>query len=220
MIKRCLRSIGRWFKYYWRDVLSTLGTIICVFVVFAFGFILCFTLARDEILYWENMTTAPEPGSCSLCEQGEGRKYHAPCIINLSTGEIAELSVYEPHPTEIGEVSTVLKTGFFSYSYAAGANKMQNQELEKCEATLPKDLEPINPTHFCYNCRRLLADTDKKGYVLVDLYDPDNITVYKIWDGAKYTIRGYLVTAHKNENRNFIVEIHGLLNLADANQEF
>lgn len=211
MIKQCFKSAGRWLKYYWKDMLSWLITILGFFAVFAFGFFLCFILARDEILYWKNMTTAPEPEVCVLCRNGDGEKIHAPCIINLSTGEMAELNVYEPHPTEQGEVSTELKKGSFSYSRGAGANIMRNQESEFCEATLPKDWEKINPAHFCYECRRIISNLDKKGYIIADLYDPETVAVYKVWDGAKYEIRDYLVTVNKNENRSFEVEVHGLL---------
>ena len=55
------------------------------------------------------MVESPEPEVCALCRNGERVKIHAPCIINLSTDQIAELSVYNPDPDEIGEVSTELK---------------------------------------------------------------------------------------------------------------
>lgn len=76
--------------------------------IFAFNFFFCFILARDEIIYLERMIESPEPEICAFCRNGEGEKIHAPCIVNLSTGEVVELSVYEPHPTELGEVSTEL----------------------------------------------------------------------------------------------------------------
>ena len=157
------------------------------------------------------MTTTPEPEVCALCRNGEGEQIHAPCIINLSTGEVAELSVYDPHPTELGEVSTELNKGYFSYYGGAGANIMRNQESELCRATLPKESGKINPANFCYECRRIITDLDKDGYIIADMYDPDNVTVYKVWNGAKYEIRDYLVTVNKTENKNLEVQVHGLL---------
>ena len=178
-------------------------------VVFVLGFSLCFIIARDEVLYWEQMTSTPEPEVCSLCHNGEGEKIHAPCIINLANGEIAELSVYEPHPTEAGEVTAAVKKGYFTITTKADANIKRNHESELCEATLPKESERINPLYFCYECRRIVAELDREGYVLADLYDPGNVKAYKVWDGAKYEIRDYLVTINKNENK--ILEVHGLL---------
>jgi hypothetical protein len=212
MFIKCIKSIGRWFKYYWKDLLSWVITIIGTLGIFAFGFILCLILARGEIIYLESMVESPEPVVCALCRNGDGVKIHAPCIINLSTGEVAELSVYEPDPNVTGEVMTELNKGYFSFFGGAGANIMQNQEKELCEATLPKDEKKMDPRHFCYNCRRIIADIDKNGYVIADMYDPKAVSVFKVWDGAKYEIRDYLVTVNKNENRCFEIEVHGLLN--------
>jgi len=157
------------------------------------------------------MVESPEPEVCALCRNGNGVKIHAPCIINLSTGEVAELNVYEPDPNVTGEVTTELNKGYFSFYSSAGANIMRNQENELCEATLPEDKKMIVPGHFCYNCRRIIADIDKNGYVIADMYDPEAVSVFKVWDGAKYEIRDYLVTVNKNENRCFEIEVHGLL---------
>ena len=211
MLKYYFGRLGRWLKRSWKDILSWVITIVCVLAVFVMGFAFCFILARDEILYWENMTTAPTPEVCALCRNGDGEKIHAPCIVNLSTGEVAELSVYEPHPTEVGEVLTELKTGYFTYHGAAGANIMRNHESEFCRATLPRELEKINPVYFCYECRRIISDLDKDGYIIADMYDPNSVSVYQIWNGAKYEIRDYLITVNKTENKCLEVEVHGLL---------
>ena len=43
----------------------------------------------------------------------------------------------------------------------------------------------------------------------MDLYDDESIGAFKIYDGGKYTIRDYIVTVHKDENRRMVVEVHG-----------
>ena len=139
MIKNFFGRINRWLRNYWKDILSWIMVIVSYLAVFAFGFLLFLIVVKDEVVYMESMIESPEPEVCALCRNKEGKKIHAPCIINLSTGEIAELSVYQPHPSEIGEVSAELKKGYFSFSSGAGANIMQNPENEFCEATLPKD---------------------------------------------------------------------------------
>ena len=214
-MKCTFNNIGRWIRYYWKDVLSFIGALLVLLFFFVFGFFFCFILARDEIIYLESMVESPKPEVCALCRNGEGEKIHAPCIVNLSTGEVAELSVYEHHPTEPGEVSTELEKGYFSYYGVAGASIMCNPESEYCRVTLPKELEIITPAHFCYECRRIITDIDKDGYVLADMYDPETVAVYKIWNGAKYEIRDYLVTVNKTETKSLEIEVHGLLEQED-----
>ena len=59
----------------------------------------------------------PEPEQCSLCA---GLPCHAPCIINLSTGEMLELAVYEPHPFIAGELAEEQQSETFSFVRGAG----------------------------------------------------------------------------------------------------
>ena len=73
----------------------------------------------------------------------------------------------------------------------------------------------IDPGHFCYECRRILSYIDREGYIIADLYNPKEVKTYKVWDGAKYEIRDYLVTVNRNENKSFEVEVHGLLEQAN-----
>jgi len=37
------------------------------------------------------------------------------------------------------------------------------------------------------------------------------VSIYRVWDGAKYEIQDYLVTDNKTETKNFDNEVHGLL---------
>ncbi|MBQ3257087.1 MAG: hypothetical protein IJA67_06725 [Oscillospiraceae bacterium] len=148
---------------------------------------------------------------CALCRNQAGAKVHAPCIVNLATGEVSELSVYDPHPTEIGEVTAAPKKGYTSFFTGAGAMIQQNPDLEYCEATLPRKEEPIEPGHFCYECRRILTEPDRNGYVIADMYNPEAVEVYTVWDGAKYEIRDYLVTVNRTDSGALEIEVHGLL---------
>lgn len=43
--------------------------------------------------------------SSALCQNGEGIRYHAPCLANLPTGEVGVLAVYAQHPPRlVGEI--------------------------------------------------------------------------------------------------------------------
>lgn len=50
---------------------------------------------------------------------------------------------------------------------------------------------------------------DKDGYVIANLYDPENISVFKVSAGAEYRIRDYLVTVEKLDERNLVVAVQG-----------
>lgn len=68
------------------------------------------------------------------------------------------------------------------------------------------------PAHFCHDCRALLAETATEGYVLLDLYDLEDIRAFVIEDGAEYTIRDYTVSIYKDkENGGLFVEVTGHL---------
>lgn len=198
---------------HWRGIVCTILIIMFALATFAGGFYLCHYLTKEVAVMWKTIALAPEPEKCSLCEVGIN--HHAPCLINISSGKLVELAVYEPHPEKIGEISDELSTGFISFNYGAGTNTVRNPGTETCKATLPKEIEPLNAAHFCYECRRKIADTAYEGYVLADMYNLDNITIYKVDDGATYTIRDYLVTVRLDENRYTVVETHGLLGLCE-----
>ena len=111
MVLNSLKRIAYWFADYWKDILLTVLLVAVILGAFFGGFYLCWEGARDQVMFWEAMTTAPEPTSCALCGTDRDVKHHAPCIVNLSSGEIAELNVYQPHPTIPGEVTDEIKTG-------------------------------------------------------------------------------------------------------------
>lgn len=204
-------SICKWIKTHLADLLTVFLVLFACIAAFGVGYILCLFQFRDDVLYYETMISAPEPRACVLCRNQTGTKIHAPCIVNLATGEVAELSVYAPHPTDAGEVTAAPKKGYTSFFTDAGAMIQQNPDLEYCEATLPRKEGSIDPGHFCYECRRILAEPYRNGYVIADMYNPEAVEVYTVWDGAKYEIRDYLVTVNRTDSGALEIEVHGLL---------
>ena len=53
-----------------------------------------------------------QPDECVLCGSGDREVYHAPVIVNLSTGEVSEMRVYDPSMTgrnnEISKTQTMM----------------------------------------------------------------------------------------------------------------
>ena len=79
-------------------------------------------------------------------------------------------------------------------------------------AHIGEEVGKIAPALFCHDCRALLADTATEGYVLLDMYDLENIQAFAVEAGAGYTIRDYTVSIYKDkETRSLKVEVTGHL---------
>lgn len=152
----------------------------------------------------------PEPEICALCGNGEGRRYHAPCVLERSTGLLAELAVYEPEPTRAGELAPVQDLDYHVFQAACGGRVARavdrTPDLQRCTAYVPdSDAEP-DERPFCHACRKLLAGAGKGEYVLVDLYDLRRITVYPLKVGGACRIREYTVTVCRS-GEHYQVEV-------------
>lgn len=152
--------------------------------------------------------TSSAPEQCPLCT---AVRYHAPCLINLSTGQIGELTVYDPHPYLEGEIAEVQQTGTFFFLPCIGTMGWRDTSAHACHLALPTEYKPMNPKLFCQNCQSLLSSFSYDGYALLDLYHLNKIQIYPIFDGANYTIRCYAVSISANNNSpNFLIDVTGL----------
>ena len=132
-----------------------------------------------------------EPDRCPLCEF---IKSHAPCIVNIETGEVVELALYQPHYSLVGEIAELQTDSTFSFVSAAGAKGTRISSPYKMELDVPKAVEPLCKTAFCKSCRTLLTGADSR-YVLADLYAPGNPVIYPVIDGLDVKMRCYEATA-------------------------
>ena len=130
------------------------------------------------------------PERCSLCDD---LSRHAPCIINLSTGEKLELEIYDPHPSLVGEIAEEQRGGYFSFVRGAGVEGYK-LGAESVTITIPVKFDKMDQRYFCNDCREQLADLKQSGYALVDLKNVDQPTIYSIEDGNSFSIRCYEVT--------------------------
>ena len=150
----------------------------------------------------------PEPERCSLCDD---LSRHAPCIINLSTGEKLELDVYEPHPFRVGEIAEEQRGGYFSFVWGAGVEGYK-LGAESVTITIPVKADRLDQQYFCNHCRNLLADYKNQGYALVDLKDSKCPVIYAINDGMKATFRCYKISVQEiKEDRKYEITIIGTL---------
>lgn len=143
----------------------------------------------------------PEPEICALCGNGEGQRYQAPCILECSTGLLAELAspvedLANPGELHVFNLACGGRVGV-SVDRAAG--------VETCTAQLPGAGGRTKRSLFCRECRELLAVAGKSGYVLADLHDLRHVAVNPITAGAVFQLRGYMVSIFE-EGERFWVE--------------
>ena len=167
--------------------------------------------ATDRKAYaalWEAMAGLPDPERCALC--AEGRPYQAPCLVNLSTGQMGEMRVYTYGPTQEGKLDPreAQCSGTLHFQPCAGLTAIRDAGLHTCQVSLPKERDLMDPALFCRECRQLLAGAGLEGYVIVDLYDLDHIRAYPIRSGI---IRGYRISTHSCRGGDTELCVTGLL---------
>lgn len=157
---------------------------------------------------WEAIEDLPDPERCALC--GGKRRYHAPCLLELSTGQIVEMVVYTPHRSVQGELAPMEKqqTGTLDFYFCAGLMGVNDTSNHTFKITLPGERKLMNPALFCRECRQLLAEVGIEGYVIVDLYDPDHIQAYPLQDQV---IRDYRISVTDGTNGALESCVTGLL---------
>lgn len=145
---------------------------------------------------------------CSICGH---LKCHAPCILNLSTGEIKALELYMPHDQEVGELAEEQTGGTFSFISVAGLHGVKLTDPWYIELEVPMVGNKKRPSNFCNSCRQRLENY-KAGFVLMDIYDLAGPLIYRIEDGASYEMRCYKIVISANqEKESFLLRVDGTL---------
>ncbi len=209
-MKAAIKEYGEKLYKYRRDIVETMGIGILLTASFLFGVFLRGIVADRDMALWKSFVLTPESEICALC--GSGIPYHAPVLLNLSTGEAGEIRVYDPDPRHRYELAEEQSTGTFSLLHIAGAAGYRDTSNHTCCVTLPEKESPIDPALFCRDCRALLADTAAEGYILADLYNLRDMKVYAIKDNVKYTIRDYDISiSTRTETGGLSINVTGLL---------
>ena len=119
---------------------------------------------------------------CYLCQ---GIPYEAPCLVDLSTGNVAPLTVSE---------------NFDVVSFQILGNARIEQRPGETHATIPAEPKPVNTGMFCEDCMPRISATPNRGYVLADLSDFSRIQLYPVEGGEANTIRGYDIFIHADDD--------------------
>lgn len=141
---------------------------------------------------------------CPLCRE---KNCHAPCLVNLKTGEYAELVVYDDRFLDLyGRKDE----GVYYYLKKAGADIYLFTMDESTTAYVSKRRSEVHPIAFCWSCRKKLCKFQEDGYVLASCYDGEPLTFYPVEEGAKYKIRCYTVAVEWDEHfRKMKIVVNG-----------
>ena len=127
-----------------------------------------------------------DPAHCALCEAPES---DVPCILDLHSGEVAELRI------STDELSDDPSTFTFSFMDVLGNTGYRDTGARMCKVTLPQDNLRLLPSCFCRDCREKLQSVRKDHYAVLDTASKN---VYPLQESS-LTISEYSVTIAKEE---------------------
>ena len=136
-----------------------------------------------------------EPAECVLCD---AFPRHAPCIVDLNTGELRELEIYQPHHTKVAELSDEQYGGYLSL-LSCGEISGVLLGADRVELEAPANASGMVEGIFCKGCRELLKDNKCQGYILADLRNPETPNVWRIKAGTTFSVRCYDVEISKSD---------------------
>lgn len=149
---------------------------------------------------------------CCLCDSF---RFHAPCLVDLETGDLIELDLYFPHETKVSELAEVQEDMSSTFSFVRLGNitgtKLTGSKV--IEFGVPIADKTNNPA-LCKDCRELLQAGYKGRYVLADLYDMEIKELIPIVANTSIDLRCYEITMVENTEKNEInVTIQGTLDI-------
>lgn len=188
--------------------LFTLGIAAAAIAAFALGWRAGATAAERNLYAALWTADRPDPDRCALC--GGRVRYHAPCLLDASSGQLGEMQVYAPHPSRQGELAPMAEqpTGTFRFQPCAGLMGTRDTSTHTFQVILPEERKLPDPALFCKACRRLLAGAGAEGYAVVDLYDLDHVQAYPL---RNEVIRDYRVSVSDRNDGPVDVCVTGLL---------
>ena len=153
----------------------------------------------------------PSKQDCCLCDSF---RYHAPCLIDLETGDILELALYDPHAiktAELAENQTQVDTfSFIKFGDIAGTKLTGNRTIE---IKVPTS-DDARSVVLCKSCRKRLPNDYSGRYILADLYAAEYKELIPIVDSVETQLRCYTILMEENlEKEIIVVTIQGTLDI-------
>ncbi len=160
------------------------------------------------LLFTGCSTYVPNPEECALCDTFPR---HAPCLVDINSGELRELEIYQPHHTKIAELSDEQHGGYMSLVQVGDIRGIL-LGADRVELKAPAKAKGIQDALFCKACRKLLRDNKCQGYILADLRDPATPSVWQIDDGISFSVRCYEINiTAPNNGEGLLIVMKGTL---------
>ena len=144
----------------------------------------------------------PEAVRCAICDS---MPMHAPCIVNLSTGEVGELRIYDPNPDQVATLNVFQQGGTFVFIEVSGFNGYRDTSNWETHITIPADKGKYKKDSFCKQCRSLIEDYSNDGYLLLDLLSPENVSVIDLDPDEGNFLRCYEVKIINKEREQELI---------------
>lgn len=144
---------------------------------------------------------------CCLCNSF---RYHAPCLIDLETGELIELDLYFPDDKLVAELEDpqpeIDTFSFVKLGNVSGTKMTGNKTIE---LHIPNDTTAF--PLLCKECKKQIPGYTSR-YVFADLYDKEAKTLIPINANTKLALRCYEIIMNENKENKYIdVIIQGIL---------
>ena len=150
----------------------------------------------------------PASKECVLCD---AFPRHAPCLVDLNSGKICELEIYQPHHTKVAELSDEQYGGYMSLVQFGEISGIL-LGADRVELKAPVKPTGICDSLFCENCRILLNDNKCQGYILADLRNPEDPSVWQIAEGISASVRCYEIDiTASGDSRDLLIVMKGTL---------
>jgi len=160
------------------------------------------------LLFYGYSSDIPEAEECTLCD---AFPRHALCLVDLNTGDLKELEIYQPHHTKVAELSDEQYSGYMSLVQFGDISGIL-LGADRVELEAPARATGIRDSLFCKSCRMLLKDNKCQGYILADLRNPDTPSVWKIQDGTSFSVRCYEIDiTASDDSEKLIIVMKGTL---------
>ena len=145
---------------------------------------------------------------CCLCSSF---RYHAPCLIDLETGDLIELDLYFPHESLVAELADPQpERGIFSFVSIGNISGTKQTGPERIDLHVPNDIA-FFPA-LCRDCKKQLPSGYDSRYVFADLYSKEEKILIPIAADTTLSLRCYDITMEQNTEKGGIsIVIQGTL---------
>lgn len=171
-------------------------------IVWCLGIILS-VVSISVYLLCDRVIEPPEPVCCAICDS---IPMHAPCIVNLSTGEVGEIRIYDPNPDQTATLNNFQQGGTFCFIEVSGFSGYRDTSTWETHITFPEDKGKYKKDYFCKQCRSLIDDYSNDGYLLLDLLSPENASIIDLDTDEGNFLRCYeMQIINKEREKELIV---------------